>query len=219
MLRSILLSTAALALVATAANANPKVTLSHNNRYVSVEPGNGVVNVPTLFPHHYMYSTFSKERNALYFCCYGSTISGPSSFFGEAYGVAEQFIAPNSGSITKLAAGVGYVSGNKSVTLTLYADNGSNGPGAQLAQGTGTSDTEYGFCCGVTEAKISSTKLTAGTPYWVAITTTGANFEAAGFQDQNEVNNYVYVASTSNGGSTWGTSTSETEYDPSIGVR
>lgn len=219
MLRSVLLSTAALALVATTANASPKVTLSHDNRYVSVEPAKGMVNVPNLAPKHYQYSTFSKEKEALYFCCYGSTLSGPSSFFGAAYGVAEQFIPNANMKITTLAAGVGYVSGDKSVTLTLYADNGSNGVGAQLAQGTGTAAVEYGFCCGVTTASISSTSLTAGTPYWVAITTTGANFEAAGFQDSDEVDNNVYVASTTNGGTTWGTSVLETEYDPSIGVK
>lgn len=219
MLRSVLLSTAALALIATTANARPQVTMSQDNRFVSVMPGKAALHAPVFTPGRYLYDNFSKEKKALYFCCYGSTISGPSSQFGHAYGVAEQFIPSNSGSITRLSAGVGYVSGNKSVTLTLYADNGNNEPGTMLAQGTGTAGVEYGYCCGVTTAKISKTQLSAGTPYWVAITTTGTNFEAAGFQVSNEVDNFMYVSSTTNGGTTWGTSYSETEYNPSIGVK
>ncbi|HEX4077639.1 MAG TPA: hypothetical protein VHX61_02040 [Rhizomicrobium sp.] len=39
MLKSVLLSTAALALIATAANARPQVTLSHDNRFVTTMPG------------------------------------------------------------------------------------------------------------------------------------------------------------------------------------
>lgn len=220
MFRSVLLSTAALALVATAANASPKVTLSHDNRFVSVEPGKAAVNLPHMLPgKQYTFGTIAKNKEGAYFCCYGSTISGPSSFFGAAYGVAEQFIPSKSGAIKTLAAAVGYVSGSKNVTLTLYADNGNNEPGTMIAQGTGTTTTQFGFCCGITTVSISSTNLTGGTPYWVAITAGGADFDAAPFQVQDEVDNNVYVASTSNGGTTWGTSFLETEYDPAIGVK
>ena len=218
MLRNILLATAALTLVATAANAGPQVSLSKDNKFVSVMPNNHNATRVRAPKDSYVYETLSTNANGAYFCCYGSTISGPSSFFDAAYGVAEQFILTNSTKAKGLAAGVGYVSGDDSVTLTLYADNGSNSPGAMLAQGTGTTRTEFGECCGVTTVKIPKTNLAANTPYWVAITTTGANFEAAGFQVSNEVDDYVYVASTSNGGSTWGSGYSETEYDPAIGV-
>jgi hypothetical protein len=166
----------------------------------------------------YLWSTFASNPNGVYFCCYGSTLSGPSSFFGAAYGAAEQFSLKKSASVTGLAAAVGYVSGDDSVTLTLYADNGSNAPGTVLAQGTGTTDTEFGACCGVTTAKISSTSLKAGTPYWVAITTTGSNFEAAPFQVYNEVDNPLYVAYTTNGGSTWSAGGQATVEDIAIGV-
>jgi hypothetical protein len=220
MLKTVLLSTAALALITTAAMARPQVTLSHDNRFVSVMPSKNAHIIPNLFKKGgYKYSTISHNAEGAYFCCYGSTISGPSSFFGAAYGVAEQFMATSSGSISTLAAGVGYVSGDDSVILTLYADNGSNEPGTMLAQGTGTTSTQFGLCCGITTASISKTNLTASTPYWIAITTGGANFEAAGFQVNDEVDDNVYIASTSNGGTTWGTSVSETEYDPAIGVK
>ena len=116
------------------------------------------------------------------------------------------------------AACVGYVLGNQSVPLTLYADSGNNQPGAMLAQGTGTTNTEFGSCCGVTKARIHMTTLAAHTPYRVAITMTGSNFEAAAFQVSSEVDNDVYVATTSDGENTWSTGVSQTEYNPPIGV-
>ena len=219
MLKTVLLSTAALALIASAADARPQVTLSKDNKFVSVLPHNGQSAPAGHVPGSYVASTIDKSKVGSYFCCYGNTISGPSSFFGAAYGVAEQFIPSASATISQLVAGVGYVSGDHSVTLTLYADNGSNSPGKKLASGTGTTNTQFGFCCGLVKAKIKSQNLTAGTPYWVAITTTGANFEAAGFQVNNEVNDYHYLAYTSNGGSTWSSGFSETEYNPAIGLR
>jgi hypothetical protein len=170
----------------------------------------------------YLWETLeSANPDGEYFCCYGSSLSGPSNsiFGGKAYGVAEQFSLKKAASVTTLAAAVGYVSGDKSVTLTLYEDNGSNSPGTELATGTGTSSTEFGECCGVVSVTISSASLKANTPYWVGITTTGSNYEAAPFQVYNEVNNDVYVAYTTNGGSSWGSGTQLTEYNPAIGVK
>ena len=96
------------------------MTLSKDNRYVSVLPQKSL-SAPTLpGKSSYVYATLSKNAEARYFCCYGSTISGPSSFFGAAYGVAEQFTLAASATIGHLAAGVGYVSGDDKVTLTLY---------------------------------------------------------------------------------------------------
>lgn len=218
MLRKVLLSSAAIALVATAANARPQVTLSHDNRFVSVMPGKTQIAPVIPGKKSYLWQTISTNSNGAYFCCYGSTLSGPSSFFGAAYGVAEQFVLTKAAKVGTLTAGVGYVSGNDSVTLTLYADNGNNSPGTELASGTGTTSTEFGYCCGLTSVSISKTSLKANTPYWVGITTTGSNFEAAGFQVYNEVDDYVYLAYTTNGGSSWGSGYSETEYDPAIGV-
>ena len=215
MLKAVLLSTAALALVATTADARPQMMLSKDNRYVSVLPQAGQ-SAPANVPGSFAFSTLDKSKVGTYFCCYGSTISGPSSFFGHAYGVAEQFVPSSNVSISHLYAGVGYVSGTQKVTLTLYTDNGNNQPGTKLASGHGTATTAFGFCCGLVKAKIKSQSLTAGTPYWVAITAGGSDFDAAGYQVNNEVSDFHYVSSTSDGVSTWGTGFSQTEYNPAI---
>lgn len=207
MLRAILLATAALALAATAAGARPRVRLSEDNRSVTILPTTVVPHATKFMPGaKYLFTNLeTKDKEGVYLgCCYALTISGPSSFLGVAYGVAEQFTLKKSASVTTLAAGVGYVSGDKSVTMTLYADNGSNSPGAVLASGTGTVTTQSGLCCEVTSVTIPSTSLNAGTPYWIGITTTGSNFETAAYEIADQVDEYAYVAYTTNGGSTWG---------------
>jgi hypothetical protein len=228
MLKSVLLSTAALALLATAANAGSQMTMSADHRFVSIEPGKASLNVPSTLintpSHKWKFSSFNKDKNGVYFCCFGNTLTGPSNTIGltgKAYGVAEQFKLSKAASITTLAAAVGFVEGygNGSTTLTLYADNGSNSPGTELANATATATQEFGTCCGIIEAKISSTSLSANTPYWVAITTTGSNYEAAPFQVWNEVNSNLYVSSTSNGGTSWSAGAQLDVEQPAIGVK
>jgi hypothetical protein len=222
MLRTVLLTSAAIALIATAANAGSKVTLSPDHRFVSVTPGKVSLNVPFdagKKKSKYTYDTFNSDSKGAYFCCFGSTVSGPSSFLGAAYGIAEQFTLKKAASISTLAAAVGYVSGDHNATLTLYADNGSNSPGTAIASGTGSIPTEFGACCGITTASISKTNLSANTPYWVAITAGGSDYNAAPFQVQNEVNSELYEAGTSNGGTTWGQGFQENVEQPAIGVK
>jgi hypothetical protein len=220
MLKTVLLSTAALALLATSADAHPELMLSKDHRFVTALPQKGDHVIVPGKKNKYVYETIASNPEGAYFCCYGSTLSGASSFLGKAYGVAEQFTLSSATSVTELAAAVGYVSGTHKVYLTLYSDNGSNSPGTQLAQGTGTSNTEFGYCCGITTAKISSTKLSANTPYWIGITAYGGtDYSAAPFQVNDEVDDEVYIAGTSDGGSTWGSGYQETEYNPAIGLK
>src|SRR6202044_4163346 len=127
MLKTVLLSTAALAFVATTAVARPQVTLTNDNRVVAITPVRGASHATEFVPGtKYLFTNFAtREKKGVYLsCCSGVTISGPSSFLGEAYGVAEQFTLSAAATATSLAAAVGYVSGNNSVTLRLYADNG-----------------------------------------------------------------------------------------------
>jgi hypothetical protein len=205
MIRKTLLTTAALALVVTGAYAGPQVTLSKDNRMVSVPAGHSAGHgslVP--FAGSSSYSNFAtKYPNGLYFCCYGYTVSGPSSFLGAAYGAATQWTQAADADVTKLSSSVGYVSGDHTSTLTLYADSGSNSPGAKLGSGKGTSPEFFGGCCGVLTVKLKkSVHLSAGQSYWIGVTTGGANFNAAGFSTIDQVNLHN-IAGTSDGGTTW----------------
>jgi hypothetical protein len=205
MIRKTLLASAALALATTATYAGPQVNVSKDHRFVSVAPstGNGKAASLVQFPGPYDFNNFASQYpNGTYFCCYGNTISGPTSFFDAAYGAAVQFTPASDDTIKKLTAAVGYVSGDQSVTLTLYSDAG-NTPGVPLASGTGTTSTVFGSCCGAVTVRLHpSYAVTGGTPYWIAVTTTGSNYEAANFSTVDQVNPH-WVAGTSDGGTTW----------------
>lgn len=204
MIRKTLLATAALALASSVAYGGPHVTLSKDNRMVSVAAGKvGKTGDRFQFVGGAAYTNFAtKYPNGLYFCCYGYTLSGPSSFFGAAYATATQWTQAADADVTKLSAAVGYVSGDHTATLTLYADSGSNTPGAKLASKTGTTPEFFGGCCGVLSVKIKSTHLSAGSKYWIGITTGGANFNAAPFSTIDQVNPHN-GAGSSDGGNTW----------------
>jgi hypothetical protein len=203
MIRKTLLTSAALALVATGAYAGANVSLSNDHRMVSVPAGSPGKSAPLQLGGT-SYSNFAtKYSNGLYFCCYGYTVSGPSSFLGAAYGAATQWTQAADADVTKLSSSVGYVSGDHTSTLTLYADNGSDAPGAKLGSGTGASPEFFGGCCGVLTVKLKkSAHLSAGQKYWIAVTTTGANFNAAPFSTIDQVNLHN-IAGTSDGGTTW----------------
>jgi hypothetical protein len=206
MIRKTLLISAALVLATSATYAaGPKVTLSKDNRTVSVAPVKGAIipGNPVQFAGSFSYSNFAKKYpNGLYFCCYGYTLSGPSSFFGAAYATATQWTQAADADVTKLSAAVGYVSGDHTATLHLYADSGSDTPGTELASKKGTTPEFFGGCCGVLTVKIKSTHLTAGKKYWIGITTGGVNFNAAPFSTIDQVNPHN-GAGSSNGGTTW----------------
>jgi len=204
MIRKTLLATAALALATTVAYAGPNVTLSKDNRMVSTQAGKvGIPGNPANLGGE-AYSNFAKKYpNGLYFCCYGYTVSGPSSFLGAAYGTATQWTQAADADVTKLSSSVGYVSGDHTSTLTLYSDSGSDTPGTALGSRTGASPEFFGGCCGVLTVKLKKpVHLSAGKKYWIAVTTSGANFNAAGFSTIDQVNPHN-AAGTSNGGQTW----------------
>ena len=205
MLRKTLLTTAAVALASTIAYAGPNVTLSKDHRMVSVQAGKaGHPATLGQIPGHTSYSNFARKYdNGLYFCCYGYTLSGPSSFFGAAYATATQWTQGADADVTKLLAAVGYVSGDNQVTLTLYSDSGNNTPGSKLGSGTSTVPEYFGGCCLVTKVKLKNpVHLSAGQNYWIGITTGGANFQAAPFSTVDQVNPHN-AAGSSNGGATW----------------
>ena len=204
MIKGTFLASAALSLVATMAYAGPHVMVSKDHKFVSVAPsGKSQPGSLVGLPGGAAFNNFAKKYpNGLYFCCYGNTISGPSSFFGAAYAAAVQFTPDADTTVTKLTAAVGYVSGDQKVTLTLYSDSGSGTPGTALASGDATAATFFGGCCGVTKAKIKATALTGGTPYWIGVSTGGANFDAAPFSTVDQVNPHN-AAGSSDGGSTW----------------
>jgi hypothetical protein len=110
----------------------------------------------------------SAYPNGLYFSGEGETIyaSGADSQF-----VAGGFTPTASATAVEVQVAVGeFGDGKSSYTLSINAD-ASGVPGAVLASTMVTSAAPFGACCGLVTGKFKSgVALTAGKPYWVAVT-------------------------------------------------
>lgn len=171
MLRTILLSTAALALATTAAYAAPASSKLPNGAAVTtIERGVGA---------GVTYQARSPKKKAVIFdsigtaynCCGGWTVSGPSSQIGSEIWSADQITPTVSGKVTKVVAGVGNVNGNNAAQLAIYTD-ASGIPGTLLWSGDVTNLPVFGSTSTMTvSAKVKGVKITANTPFWVSVQT------------------------------------------------
>jgi hypothetical protein len=147
----------------------------------------------------------SKYPNGVYFCCYGFTISGPTSFLGTAYWIAIPFTPTSNYTVNQLRASVAWgQSGTEGVTLSLNAD--ANGlPGSVLFGRNLTSLGDFGACCTLAIASDSAgVPITAGTQYWVVASTsasTSSTYDAWAF-NSTDMRSYNYAAYNSQSG-TW----------------
>lgn len=113
----------------------------------------------------------SKYQNGVFFCCYGFTISGPTSIIGSTYWAAVPFTPTANSTVKKVEVAVGYVTGTNGVTVSVNADAGGV-PGAQLAGGNFTGLENYGDCCQLVVASgHGGVAVNQGTQYWVVVST------------------------------------------------
>lgn len=200
MLRLTLLASAAFALASSAVNAAPAYTLVNNGRNIMVAPAQLPI-VPGVLPKHggaIVNEFASKYPDGLYWCCFGIPIAGPSSHQG-LFSSAVAFTPAATKKATKITAGVGYVSGDNSITLSLYTDN--NGvPGTELASGTAGNFPKFGTCCGTGTATIPATTLTAGTQYWVVFSASGNTIESTTSATTDQAHAHLVADDIGNGG-------------------
>lgn len=115
---------------------------------------------------------FSRYPLATYFSIWGNTIAQGGSNFPFQVWEAEPFTPKTNATVTKIEVSAGRQgSGTAGFELGIYAD--ANGVPGNLIQGTHISNLPiYGECCAVAEADDpAGIPVTAGTQYWVAVTT------------------------------------------------
>jgi hypothetical protein len=170
MIRTVLLSTAAVALTATAALASP--TNSFLSSGAAMTSGSRVQGTAA---HHnnlpprttVIFDTIGTG----YYCCEGWTVSGPSSAIGETFWSADQITPTSNGRVTKLVVGVGYVTGNNAAELAIYKD-AAGVPGRMLWSGDVTSLPTFGASSTVTAtAAVTGVRIRASKPFWVSVQT------------------------------------------------
>lgn len=170
MLRTVFLSTAALALAATAAYAAPTSSMLSNGAAVT-NVARGQYTAGFYHVHAPKSAVIFDSIGTGYNCCGGWTISGPSSQIGSEIWTAIQITPTVSGKLKKLVAGVGYVNGNNAAQLAVYSDN-AGVPGTMLWSGDVTNLPVFGSTSTATvTAKVTKVKVKSGTPFWVSVQT------------------------------------------------
>ncbi|HEX4158745.1 MAG TPA: hypothetical protein VHY79_09730 [Rhizomicrobium sp.] len=200
MLRTIFLSTAALALVTTAALAAPTSSkLSNGAAMTSVNRGQqagGIYHVRAPKGATVIFDSIGSGYN----CCDGWTISGPSSAIGEQIWSASQITPTVSGKVKSIAAGVGYVTGSNAAELAIYAD-ASGLPGKMLWSADVSNLPTFGTTSTMTVGgKVTKVKLKANTPIWVAVQTDANSSDT---WDAWDVSNTTDAPLAQNTGSGW----------------
>jgi len=105
----------------------------------------------------------------------GYYVLGPTN----SLGLSEQWIAlpfsPAANShVAELEVAVGWISGTHDVIVGLYSDS-SGDVGTLLASGTATKIPSFGACCKLVTVHIPRTAVTAGTQYWIGVTSDDTN--------------------------------------------
>ena len=154
-----------------------------------------------------IYSNLATDYpKGLYWCCEGATISGPKNppLFIEWWHAAA-FTPTADATVKEIVVSIGYLSGNvTSVILSLNADN--NGiPGDALVQWTLSDLGSAGTCCTVQTKSSSGVPVTAGTQYWVTVTTgpdsdINASWNVA---DNDQIDNFLNAGLTNQNDNGW----------------
>jgi len=115
--------------------------------------------------------------DGVYWCCEGGTIWGPDETLTNpsiTYWDAVAFTPSTSLSVTKISVAVGFVNyGEKYDDFILSLNNdSSNTPGTVIKQWKVTNLPTFGSCCTVeTKGDAAGIPVTAGTQYWVVVST------------------------------------------------
>jgi hypothetical protein len=142
-----------------------------------------------------------KYPDAIFSCCGGPGLNGPNWGGGQQW-VAGAFTPSSNVTVTRIALGLGYVSGTNSAIVTLNSDD--NGlPGTQLASFKIRNIPPSGSCCTLTEVRDrAGTPLTAGEQYWVVATTT-ADSNLFAIWNQNTTEQIHFLTNAHNNGQGW----------------
>ncbi|MGD0693363.1 MAG: PEP-CTERM sorting domain-containing protein [Terriglobia bacterium] len=118
----------------------------------------GVTLLPSTAKATTIFSDFGSGNP--YSCCGGYTI-------GLGFTQGNSFISGATYDLTQIDVALGYIQGNNP-TLSLYADNGSDLPGALIESWSLSGLPRYGTCCAIeTVAPVGTVVLTGGAQYWL----------------------------------------------------
>jgi hypothetical protein len=100
----------------------------------------------------------------------GYYVLGPDNSVGlPEQGIGVPFIPAANAHVEQLQVAVGWESGTSLVNVGLYSDN-AGVVGTLLSTGHASTIPVFGTCCQLVTVNIKSTAVTAGTQYWIVVT-------------------------------------------------
>jgi hypothetical protein len=101
----------------------------------------------------------------------GYYVLGPSNSVGlTEQAIAIPFTPAQNSTVEVLQVAVGSISGTNLIVVGLYADS-AGAPGTLLADRESKNITAFGTCCSPVTVNITPTAVTAGTQYWIGVST------------------------------------------------
>lgn len=168
----------------------------------TITPSQGTATVGNL---QLIAGNLSQYPLGVYFCCYGQTISGPRSFFGQFW-AAVPFTPATNISVYQVQAAVtwdGFNAQNR-VIMSIAQDSGGL-PGATIQELPISNLPVFGTCCALAVATRNvGIPLIAGKQYWLVAGTNLANQMFEGGWDFNSTDMRSLPWATQSGGN-WGT--------------
>lgn len=184
MIRFALVTVAALAIAGSAAaapknpvGANGVVASKNGSRTIATSPvRQGITKYERHLPpgETTIYDNIAEAYpDGLYNCCSGWTVSGPSSLIGEQFWLAAAFTPSTDVTADMVELGIGYVTGAVNGVKVSINEDAGGVPGDEIAVFPNVDNLpSFGSCCVVMSARThKGAALTAGTQYWVTVTT------------------------------------------------
>lgn len=179
------LSVSCLALLSVAtltlkASGNHNYEFSQDGKLVrAIDPATSITPAPSVDPKLTVIAgNFSNYPLATYFSVFGNTVAQGGTNFPFQTWVAMPFTPTANSTVTTIQVSAGRQgSGTAGFEIGLYSDAGGI-PGAVIKSVhiPGTKLPIYGECCNVAAAHLGiGIAVTAGTQYWVAVTTTASD--------------------------------------------
>lgn len=139
-----------------------------------------------------------------YFCCIAPGIMGPANQYNSPEEWwAESFTPAVNATVTKIEVAVAWAGGTNSVNIGLYSDSGDM-PGTPLYAKDVKNLPPTGSCCTTMSLKDKDgIPVTAGTQYWVVVSTDSADTDFAGAWNYNTSDQVTKINQAEYANSTW----------------
>jgi hypothetical protein len=182
------------------------VTLDEDGRTLSFRPAHRGYIAPVKHDArtHALFDNIGlKYPDGLYFCCFGLTISGPTSDVGFQSWIATRFMPQADALVTEIDVAVEHASGVNEADIVLYADQGGV-PGKALKTFKVTDLQGISGCCGLAVGRDrNGIAVKGGTAYWIGVITDKDGPDMFGAWVDNTTDEISAGAFAVNSGSGW----------------